>query len=71
MAQLDIVNLMQRYGSHAVVQDVSCRVQSGQIACKEICIGNITNCFLRLEPIGLQDAGSITAAKFRRSGKED
>ena len=33
MAQLDIVNLMQRYGSHPVVQDVSCRVQSGQIAC--------------------------------------
>ncbi len=33
MAQLDIVNLVQRYGSHAVVQDVSCQVQSGQIAC--------------------------------------
>ncbi len=33
MAQLDIINLVQRYGSHAVVQDVSCHVQSGQIAC--------------------------------------
>ncbi len=33
MAQLDIVNLLQRYGSHAVVQDTSFRVQSGQIAC--------------------------------------
>jgi len=33
MAQLDLVNLVQRYGHQTIVQDVSCRVESGQIAC--------------------------------------
>ena len=33
MAQLDLVNLVQRYGRQTTVQDVSCRVESGQIAC--------------------------------------
>ncbi len=33
MAQLDLVNLVQRYGRQTIVQDVSCRVESGQIAC--------------------------------------
>ncbi|MCX8144946.1 MAG: ABC transporter ATP-binding protein [Azovibrio sp.] len=33
MAQLEISHLVQRYGSHTVVQDVSFQVEAGQIAC--------------------------------------
>ena len=33
MAHLDLIHIVQRYGSQTVVRDVSCQVESGQIAC--------------------------------------